>query len=105
MSTVPDVSDSELWTVQTTLKERYDRDVAVQPAETQVRVSRHSTEMSSCPTRYCEADDGCHFLVVKTNAERYRCQSFYRVHQQFGTGIEEYHPAAGPGRRCRQAVR
>lgn len=33
---------------------------------------------------------GCHFLVVMTAAERYRCQFFYRVHQMFGTGIEEY---------------
>ncbi len=30
------------------------------------------------------------FRVVKTAAERYRCQFFYWVHQMFGTGIEEY---------------
>ncbi|MBI5042065.1 MAG: hypothetical protein HZB57_12955 [Gammaproteobacteria bacterium] len=90
MSAIPDFNDSELWTVQTTLKERYGRDIEVQLAETELRLSRHTTDMVPCPTLYWQADDGCHFLVVKTGAERYRCQFFYRVHQMFGTGIEEY---------------
>lgn len=90
MSTIPDFNDSELWTVQTTLKERYGRDIEVQLAETEVRLSRHTTNMTPCPTLYWQVDDGCHFLVVKTGPERYRCQFFYRVHQMYGTGVEEY---------------
>jgi hypothetical protein len=90
MSTIPDFNDSELWTVQTTLKERYGRDIEVELAETEVRLSSHTSNMTPCPTLYWQAGDGCHFLVVKTGAERYRCQFFYRVHQMYGTGIEEY---------------
>jgi hypothetical protein len=90
MSAIPDFNESELWTVHTTLKERYGRDVEVQLAETEVRLNLHTTDMVPCPAVYWRADDGCHFLVVKTGAERYRCQFFYRVHQMFGTGIEEY---------------
>jgi hypothetical protein len=29
-------------------------------------------------------------VVVKTGDRRYRCQFFYRIHQMYGTGIEEY---------------
>jgi len=90
MSTIPDFNESELWTVQSTLNERYGREMDVQLAETDVRLSLHTTDMVPCPTLYWQADDGCHFLVVKTGAERYRCQFFYRVHQMFGTGIDDY---------------
>jgi len=90
MSAIPDFNESELWTVHTTLKERYGRDVEVQLAETEVRLNLHTTDMVPCPAIYWRADDGCHFLVVKTGAERYRCHFFYRVHHMFGTGIEEY---------------
>jgi hypothetical protein len=90
MSAIPDFNESELWTVHTTLKERYGRDDEVQLAETEVRLNLHTTDMVPCPAVYWRADDGCHFLVVKTGAERYRCQFFYRVHQMFGTGIDDY---------------
>ncbi|MFN2308965.1 MAG: hypothetical protein ABR553_04420 [Gammaproteobacteria bacterium] len=70
MSTLPDFNDSELWTVRSALKERYGHDVEVQLAETEVRLSRHTTNMTPCPTLYWQAGDGCHFLVVKTGAER-----------------------------------
>ena len=89
MSDIPDFNDTELWTVQTALQERYGREIDVQLAETEVRLSRHTTNMVPCPTLYWEAD-GCHFLIVKTGPERYRSQFFYRVHQMYGTGIEEY---------------
>lgn len=90
MSTIPDFNDSELWTARTTLKERYGHDVDIELAETELRLNRHTSNMVPCPTLYWRADDGCHFLVVKTGAERYRCQFFYRVHQMYGTGVEEY---------------
>ncbi|MBU1191484.1 MAG: hypothetical protein KKA36_01090 [Gammaproteobacteria bacterium] len=90
MSTIPDFNDSEMWTVQSTLNERYGREMELQIGDTDVRLSLHTTDMTPCPTLYWQSDDGCHFLVVKTGAERYRCQFFYRVHQMFGTGIDEY---------------
>jgi hypothetical protein len=90
MSTIPDFNDSEMWTVQSTLNERYGREMEVQLGDTDVRLSLHTTDMTPCPTLYWQANDGCHFLVVKTGAERYRCQFFYRVHQMYGTGIDEY---------------
>jgi hypothetical protein len=29
-------------------------------------------------------------VVVKTGDSHYRCQFFYRIHQMYGTGVEEY---------------
>jgi len=89
MTAIPDFNDSELWTIQTTLKERFGTDKDVQLAETELRLDRHSSEMIPCPAAYWEHNN-CHFVVAKTAAERYRCFFFYLVHQMYGTGISEY---------------
>lgn len=89
MSVIPDFSESELWTINTTLTERYGEPVEVQLAESEMRLNPLSTEMASCPTVYWRRGD-CHFVIIKTGDERYRAQFFYRVHKQYGTGIEEY---------------
>ena len=89
MSGIPDFSDSELWIIQSTLEERYGDAPDIQLAETEMRLNRARTELIPCPTAYWEAGD-CHFVVVKTGDRHYRCQFFYRVHQMYGTGIEQY---------------
>ncbi len=89
MSGIPDFSDSELWVIQTTLQERYGTVPDIQLAETEMRLDPGRTELTPCPTAYWEAGD-CHFVVVKTGDRRYRCQFFYRIHQMYGTGIDQY---------------
>ena len=89
MSGIPDFSDSELWVVNSTLEERYGTPREIQLAETEMRLDKGRTELTPCPTVYWEADD-CHFVVVKTGDRRYRCQFFYRIHQMYGTGVDEY---------------
>lgn len=89
MSKIPDFNETELWTIKTTLRERYGKDVDLELAETELRLNPYSTDLVPCPTAYWKAGD-CNFIICKTGAERYRCQFFYRVHQVFGTGIEEY---------------
>lgn len=89
MSGIPDFSDSELWIINSTLEERYGQPVEVQLAESEMRLDRGRTELAVCPTAYWEVD-GCHFVVVKSGDNRYRCQFFYRIHQMYGTGVEEY---------------
>jgi hypothetical protein len=89
MSGIPEFSDSELWLIKSTLTERYGDAPEIQLAETEMRLNRGKTELVACPTAYWEADD-CHFVVCKTGDKRYRCQFFYRIHQMYGTGIEEF---------------
>jgi hypothetical protein len=89
MSTIEDYTDSELWLIKSTLKERYGKDVDIQLADIELRLNPYATELTPCPAAYWE-DEGCHFIVCKSGDSRYRCQFYYRVHQMYGTGVEEY---------------
>ena len=89
MSQIADFSESELWVIRTTLAERYNETVQTQLADAELRLDPYSSELTSCPVAYWERD-GCHFTVFKTGEHRYRCQFYYRIHQMFGTGIEEF---------------
>ena len=89
MSVIEDYTDSELWLIKSTLKERYGKDVDIQLADIELRLNPYATELTPCPAAYWE-DEGCHFIVCKSGDSRYRCQFYYRVHQMYGTGVEEY---------------
>jgi hypothetical protein len=89
MSQIADFSNSETWIIHTTLAERYGEAVDIQLADGELRLNPYSSELITCPVAYWEKD-GCHFVVSKTGDRNYRCQFYYRVHQMFGTGIEEY---------------
>jgi hypothetical protein len=89
MSGIPDFSDSELWIINTSLQELFGVPIELQLAETEMRLDKGKTELMPCPTVYWEADN-CHFVVVKTGDRKYRCQFFYRIHQMYGTGVDEY---------------
>ncbi len=89
MGSIPDFNEAELWAVRTALAERYGEEREFELAETELRLDKHSTRLVPCPTVYWR-DGACHFVVCKTGPERYRCNFFYRVHQVFGTGIEEF---------------
>jgi hypothetical protein len=89
MHEVPDITDNEMWIVKTTLKERYKRDIELQIADGEIRLSPSDRELTSCPVFYWEKSD-CHFVVFKTGSRKYRCQFYYRLYQQMGTGIPEY---------------
>ena len=89
MSTIEDFTKSELWIIKTTLEERYG--VATEPmlADTELRLNPYATELTPCPAACWEHED-CHFIICKTGDSNYRCQFYYRVHQMYGTGVEEY---------------
>jgi hypothetical protein len=86
---IPDVNDTERWTLTTTLRERYGRDIPYDVADAEIRLSPTDRELTWCPVMVWTAD-GCHFAIFKTGERRYRCQFFFRVHQQYGTGVFEY---------------
>jgi len=89
MSQIADFSESEMWIVQTALAERYNEAVDIQLADSELRLNPYSSELTLCPVAYWEKE-GCHFVVFKTGDLSYRSQFYYRIHQMFGTGIEEY---------------
>ena len=89
MISIPDFNDNELWIVRDTLKQRYREAVEPELAEIEMRLDPHSTELTICPALFWEHGTAS-FVIVKTGEERYRAQFFYRVHQQYGTGVNEY---------------
>jgi len=89
MAEIPDISETELWVIKTTLKERYNREVDIQLADAEIRLRPADRVLSNCPVVYWQADD-CNFVVFKTGDAAYRCQFFYRGYQQYGTGRHEY---------------
>lgn len=89
MSSIKDFTESELWLVRTTLEERYGQAPDIQLADIELRLNPYGTELTDCPAAFWSHED-CNFIVGKTGEPRYRCQFYYRVHQMYGTGVEEY---------------
>ncbi len=89
MRAIPEFSDAELWTMRTTLSQRYDKDMDFEAAQSEVRLHPSDRELTVCPTLYWQVD-GCHFVIAKTGERRYRCQFFYSVRERYSTGIDEF---------------
>ena len=89
MSQIPDFTNEELDIIKKTIAERFGKSIEVELADTEMRLDKAVTQLTTCPAVYWEAR-GCHFVIAKTGEKRYRNQFFYRGYQQYGTGIEEY---------------
>ncbi|NIP72438.1 MAG: hypothetical protein GWO16_05140 [Gammaproteobacteria bacterium] len=89
MASIADFTDNETSVVEQTLQERYGCTVPVEPADSEIRLHPTDRELTLCPILYWGVGD-CHFVIIKTGDKRYRCQFFYRVHEQYGTGIDQY---------------
>ncbi|WP_089727110.1 hypothetical protein [Candidatus Thiosymbion oneisti] len=90
MAEIPDISDTERWILETTLKERYGRDLELQLADAEIRLHPSDRELTSCPVVFWHDSQGCNFVIFKTGDRNYCCQFFYRGYQQYGTGVNEY---------------
>jgi len=89
MSKIPDITETELWIIKTTLKERYDDPVEPQIADSEIRLRPSDREVTEVPAIFWQADN-CNFIIFKTGDRSYRGNFFYRLYQQYGTGVSEY---------------
>ena len=89
MSRIPDFTDSERWVVEATLKERYGKAVEVQQADVELRLDPSVPELTLCPALVWK-ERGAGFVLSKVGDSRFRCQFFYSVREQYGTGRVEY---------------
>jgi len=87
---IPDFTDMELSVVRETVRERFRRDLEINPIEGEVRIDPVDCELTLCPGLYWRGEGKAQFVLFKTGESRYRCQFFCRVHQQYGTGREEH---------------
>jgi len=89
MNRIADFTKSELWIISTTLEERYGEPVEPQLADSELRLNPCSSELTLCPAAYWEHRN-CHFVVLKTGDQQYRCQFYYHGHEMFGPDVEEF---------------
>lgn len=89
MTKIPDFTETEFWTVRSTVVERFRRQLEVQRADTEIRLSPHDRELTVCPALYWQFED-CHFLLIKTGPSRFHNQFFYSVREEYGTGKHDY---------------
>lgn len=85
---IPDFTETELWTVRTTLKERYGREIELAQADTEIMLGG-AAGMSWCPALFWSAK-GANFVLVKTAPKAYRAYFYYHPEHQLGTGIDSY---------------
>ena len=90
MSSIPDITETELWTIESTLKERWaDKTVEIQPADVEIKLYPGDRETTDCPAIFWQVDDA-NFVIIKTAERKFRSQFYYRGFQQYGTGKVEY---------------
>jgi hypothetical protein len=78
-----------LWLTHNTLKERSGKDIDVQQGDSEIRLSSADRELTQVPVLFW-GERGANFVVFKTGERRYRSQFFYRLHQQYSTGVDEF---------------
>ena len=89
MQQIPDITETELWIVNTTLKERYDDPPEPQIADSEIRLRPSDREVTEVPVIFWQVDN-CNFIIFKTGDRNYRGVFFYRLYQQYGTGVNEH---------------
>lgn len=89
MSQIPEFTDTEIWVIRSTLKERYGEEPELQFADAELRLDPIRPVLTPCPTVVWHGH-GATFAIFKTGEGLYRSQFFYTVREQYGTGIAEY---------------
>lgn len=89
MIEVPDFTESELDLIHRTLSERFEKDVEEQLADVEIRLSPADRALTVCPAVFW-SERGANFVLVKSGEKEFRCQFYYREHEQLGTGRDTY---------------
>ena len=82
---ISDFTAADRWVIATALKERYGTIIAVEPADSEIRLDPAAPDVTVCPTLYWE-ERGVEFVIFKIGENHYRSQFFYSALEQFGTG-------------------
>lgn len=82
MTDIPDFTDTERWTIQTTVDERWGQNkVPLHLADVETRLAPGSDERITCPAVFWRVGE-CSFIVIKLGVRRYRAEFFYRDLEQ-----------------------
>ena len=82
VSDIPDLTDSEQWTIQSSLDERWGKDVVTpELVDVEARLDPSDRELTDCPAVFWQRGD-CHFVIMKTGESTYRAQFYYGNREQ-----------------------
>ncbi len=87
---IKDFSDTELWTIQETLNERWAKnEVKLQHADVEARLHRGARELTQCPAVFWEHNQSS-FVIFKVADSIYKAQFYYLGRDQYGTNISDF---------------
>lgn len=90
MSQVPDFTEAEQWSVETTLKERWpEQKPEVQLADVEIRVYPQDREFTVCPAMFWEVASASS-VIIEVADRTCRSQFYDRGFQQYGTGKKDF---------------
>ena len=90
---IPDFTETELWTIRSTANERYKKEVQVELADSELRLNPDDRKLTPCPTAFW-SERGANFAIFKVGESAYRCLFYYRGYEQYGTGRDVYNDLA-----------
>ncbi len=93
MTPVADFTETELWIIRSTLKERYRSEVPLHLADTEVTLTPEKSELISCPAVFWDYNRTS-FVIIKVGERRYRCQFFGRDLEMFRPDKQDYDEVA-----------
>lgn len=87
-SKIPDFTETELWVVRTTLKERYGKEIGIELADAEIMLDSERG-LAWRPTLWWFAK-GASFAIIKVGEKNYRPIFSYHPETQIGTGVDAY---------------
>jgi hypothetical protein len=87
--TIPEFTETELWTIRNILKERYGKDIPIELADAELRPDPDDRILTPCPT-VLWSERGANFALFRVGDNLFRCQFFYRAGEQYGAGCDVY---------------
>jgi len=91
MKVIPDFTETERWTIQTTVDLRWGKgNTEIHEADVDIKLKPGDPGLTSCPAMFWNVEQW-NFVVLKSTDNRYRCRFFRSGDlEQMGTGIDEY---------------
>jgi hypothetical protein len=86
---IPDLSETALWSTRTAPKGRDGRETELPLGGAGVRISTAGRELTCCPVLVWHPDNGCNFVIFKTGERNDRGQFFYRPYKRMGIGTPQ----------------
>lgn len=87
---IKDFSETDIWTVQQTLDERWGKDkTELQLADVEVRLRASDRDLSLCPAIFWEFENS-NFVIFKIGGSTYKTQFYYKGRDQYGTAVPTF---------------